>query len=88
MERKPLRLRALIQTEAVIKKILVALHLVPSGPRACPPSPCPTRLRRARRPLGRLSYTRRVHRRKPTGRHGAGKSTSTDRGDATRDAVA
>ena len=29
----------------------LAALVVPSGPRACPPCPCPTRLRRARRPL-------------------------------------
>jgi hypothetical protein len=46
----PLRLIALIKTEATARKILTAMHL-PTEARACPPRPCPTRLRRARRQL-------------------------------------
>ena len=45
-----LRLIVLIKTEDLAKKILKAMHL-PSDARACPPTPCPTRLRRARRQL-------------------------------------
>ncbi|MBN2576266.1 MAG: phage integrase N-terminal SAM-like domain-containing protein [Deltaproteobacteria bacterium] len=37
----PLRLIALIKNEDIAKKILVAMRLVPSGPRACPPCPSP-----------------------------------------------
>ena len=66
----PPRLIALIKTEAIAKKILTAVRLVPSGPRACPPCPCPTRLRRARRPPKRPSFT-------PHARRPASRSTAT-----------
>jgi hypothetical protein len=43
----PLRLIALVKNQDTAKKILVAMHLVPAGPRAYPPCPCPTRASRA-----------------------------------------
>ena len=46
----PLCLIALIKSEDTAKKILTAMHL-PTEARACPPRPCHTRLRRARRQL-------------------------------------
>jgi len=58
----------LIKSEPIARKLLVAMHLVPSGPRAYPPCPCPTRLRRARRPQKFPSFTLRVRLRDAIGR--------------------
>jgi hypothetical protein len=77
----PLRLIALIKKRETIERILVAMHLVPSGPRAYPPCPCPTRLRRARRPPTCPSFIPRARHRGASGRGGMRKSGSTERGD-------
>jgi hypothetical protein len=75
----PLRMISLIKSEAVAKKILTAMHLVPSGPRACPPSPCPTRLRRARRPPRCPCFARLARHPNTAGLCGDQRTTSTDR---------
>jgi hypothetical protein len=78
----PLRLIALVKNQDIAKKILVGMHLVPSGPRACHTCPCPTRLRRARRRPLCPSCTRHAGRRRPTGRRGTRQTGSTECGDA------
>jgi len=52
----------------------LAALVVPAGPRACHTCPCPTRLRRACRPLRRPSCTPHVRRRGPSGRRGRWKN--------------